>query len=179
MLPIFSTEEMSNRAAPFFQVRKARPGDAEQMILLLQDIAIARIYTAISEPWSAAEQERHVAGLSAREAILIAEDQNNLIGYQVLELWAPSLAAMAHVGQVGTFIKAGWRGQGVGSSLFRHTIEFARAHAYGKFVVQVRSSNMAGQSFYKRLGFNECGRLTRQVRIGSDEDDEILMEYFL
>jgi hypothetical protein len=34
-------------------------------------------------------------------------------------------------------------------------------------------------SFYRRLGFTECGRLARQVRIDGQEDDELLMELFL
>jgi ribosomal protein S18 acetylase RimI-like enzyme len=163
-----------------FSVRTAVPTDAENMILLLQEIVGEHVYTAITEPWSAAEQQRYITRLSAREAIQVAEDeQSSLIGYQVLELWAPTLASMAHVGQVGTFIKAAWRGQGIGRMLFSHTLSFAVKQGYGKFVIQVRSSNTAGQSFYRRLGFTECGRLARQVRFGDVEDDEILMEYFL
>lgn len=150
------------------------------IIALLQDIAGERVYTAITEPWSAAEQERHIIGLSPRETINVAEDQHgNLIGYQVLELWAPTLASMAHVGQVGTFINAGCRGRGVGRTLFHYTRDFAIESGYRKFVIQVRSSNTAGHSFYAGLGFKECGRFTRQVRIDGEEDDEILMEYFL
>ena len=150
------------------------------MTLLLEGIAREGLYTAITQPWSAEEQKRHIARLSAREAIHVAEDAGcTLIGYQVLELWAPTLASMAHVGQIGTFIRTDWRGEGVGRTLFRHTIEFARTHGYSKFVIQVRSGNITGQSFYRALGFTNCGRLARQVRIGSREEDEILMEYFL
>lgn len=150
------------------------------MVTLLEDIAAERVYTAITEPWSAAEQERHIARLSARESIQIAEDgDKSLIGYQVLELWAPTLASMAHVGQVGTFIAAQWRGLGVGRSLFRHTRDFAVAHGYSKFVIQVRSGNAAAQVFYRSVGFHECGRLAKQVRIGGMEEDEILMESIL
>jgi GNAT superfamily N-acetyltransferase len=150
------------------------------MVSLLREIAGEGVHTAITEPWSAAEQESHITGLSAREAIQIAEDQGrNLIGYQVLELWAPSLASMAHVGQVGTFIRAGWRGHGVGRALFRYTCDFAIAHGYGKFLIQVRSRNRVAQAFYRHLGFHECGRMARQVRIGGVEEDEILMELFL
>lgn len=150
------------------------------MVALLQEITRERIYTAITEPWSAAEQERHIIGLSARETINVAEDRHgNLIGYQVLELWAPTLASMAHVGQVGTFIKAGCRGRGVGRSLFHRTRDFAIESGYRKFVIQVRAGNTAGQAFYAGLGFKECGRLTRQVITDDQEDDEILMEYFL
>ena len=35
------------------------------------------------------------------------------------------------------------------------------------------------QAFYKGLGFVECGRLGAQVVIDGEEDDEIVMEFFL
>jgi ribosomal protein S18 acetylase RimI-like enzyme len=118
--------------------------------------------------------------LSAREAIHVAErEQKSVIGYQTLALWAPTLHSMAHVGQLGTYLKPEWRRQGVGEALFRSTLGFARKRGFRKFVIQVRSSNTAAQRFYKQLGFCECGRLTRQVRIGEREEDEIMMEYFL
>jgi ribosomal protein S18 acetylase RimI-like enzyme len=43
----------------------------------------------------------------------------------------------------------------------------------------VRGSNTGAQSFYKSLGFRECGRLARQVKIWGAYDDEILMEISL
>jgi ribosomal protein S18 acetylase RimI-like enzyme len=56
---------------------------------------------------------------------------------------------------------------------------FAREAGYRKLVVQVRGTSAHAQSFYRRLGFAECGRLSRQVMIDGSYDDEILMELFL
>jgi ribosomal protein S18 acetylase RimI-like enzyme len=63
--------------------------------------------------------------------------------------------------------------------LFQETTRFARASGYRKFVILVRASNADAQAFYRRLGFTDCGRLTRQVIIDGREDDEVLMECFL
>jgi ribosomal protein S18 acetylase RimI-like enzyme len=62
--------------------------------------------------------------------------------------------------------------------LWSATETFARDAGYRKLAVQVRASNAVAQAFYRRLGFRECGRLTRQVVIDGIEDDEVLMEYF-
>jgi len=59
------------------------------------------------------------------------------------------------------------------------TASFARSSGYRKLLIQVRASNTTGQTFYQQLGFMPCGRLTRQVVIDGQEDDEILMEFFL
>ena len=63
--------------------------------------------------------------------------------------------------------------------LWGATESFAREAEYQKLAIQVRASNTAAQSFHRRLGFQECGRVTRQVMIDGVEDDEVLMEFFL
>lgn len=169
----------SRQGVPF-AIRKATEADAEAIVAILEGIASERIYTAISRPWSADQQRQHLASLSAREAIHVAETEPGaIIGYQPLELWAPTLDSMSHVGQIGTFLKPEWRRRGVGNALFRRAVDFARERDYLKFVIQVRASNTSAQAFYRRLGFRECGRLHRQVRIGGQEDDEIVLEFFL
>jgi ribosomal protein S18 acetylase RimI-like enzyme len=160
-------------------IRKATPDDAEAIIAVLEEIASERVHTAINKPWSSGQQRSYLVSLSAREAIHVAQAAQEVVGYQTLELWAPTIDSMAHVGQLGTFLRSAWRRQGIGEALFRSTLDFARQTDYLKFVIQVRSSNTAAQSFYGQLGFKECGRLTRQVRMDGQEDDEILMEYFL
>ncbi len=163
-----------------FAIRRATEADAEAIISILEGIASERIYTAINRPWSADEQRQYLVSLSAREAIHVAEPRGKaIIGYQTLELWAPTLDSMAHVGQIGTFLRPAWRRRGIGEALFQRTVDFARKRDFLKFVIQVRSSNISAQAFYRRLGFRECGRLNRQVRIGGQEDDEIIMEFFL
>jgi ribosomal protein S18 acetylase RimI-like enzyme len=163
-----------------FVVRTATEADAAAIIAILEGIASEQIYTAINKPWSADQQRRYLMSLSPRETIHLAEtEREGVCGYQVLDLWAPSLDSMAHVGQLGTFLRPEWRRQGIGQALFENAVEFAGKHDFRKFVIQVRSSNVAAQEFYGRLGFRACGRLARQVRIGKQEDDEIIMEYFL
>ena len=165
---------------PACTVRAAIESDAADMVDILERVASERIYTAINKPWTADEQRRYLASQSEREAVHVAEiAPGNLIGYQVLELWAPSIASMSHAGQIGTYLRPEWRGKGVGQALFQRTIEFARERDYAKFVIQVRASNTLAEAYYGRLGFRECGRLTRQVRIDGQEDDEIIMEFFL
>jgi ribosomal protein S18 acetylase RimI-like enzyme len=163
-----------------FAIRQATEADAAAIIAILEEIASERIYTAIHRPWSADQQRQYLASLSAREAIHVAETgREGIIGYQTLELWAPTLESMAHVGQIGTFLTHAWRRRGIGEALFHRTVSFARKRDFLKFVIQVRSSNISAQAFYRQLGFRECGRLARQVRIGEQEDDEVIMEFFL
>jgi L-amino acid N-acyltransferase YncA len=163
-----------------FTIRTAHAQDAAAITAIIEGVASEQIYSAINRPWSIEEQHRYLCALSGRETVHVAETAaEGVVGYQILELWAPTLESMAHVGQVGTFLRPAWRSRGVGLALFTATAHFARQYGFAKFVAMVRASNAQALRFYQRLGFRECGRLSRQVRIGAVEDDEILMEMFL
>lgn len=155
------------------------PADAAGIVNVLETVTAERIHSAIDRVWAVDQETQYLESLSPREAFHVAVDAAaGIVGFQSLDLWSSLLPSMAHVGQVGTFLLPGWRGLGVGRQLWSATEAFARESGYRKLAIQVRASNAVGQAFYRRLGFRECGRLTRQVIIDGSEDDEVLMEYF-
>jgi ribosomal protein S18 acetylase RimI-like enzyme len=161
-------------------IRRASREDAAAIVAVLEVVAAERIYSAIDTVWTVEQEVGYLKSLSLREAFHLAVDAKvGIIGFQSLDLWSPLLPSMAHVGQVGTFLLPDWRGLGVGRQLWRATELFAREAGFQKLAIQVRASNSLAQTFYRKLGFKECGRLTRQVIIDGVADDEVLMEYFL
>jgi len=163
-----------------FVIRSATEANSRGILSVLEIVAAERIFSAIDRPWSIEQERTYLRMLSPREATQIAvADSGEIIGFQNLDLWAAFVNSMSHVGQVGTFLLPAWRRRGAGNALFRATQRFARSAGYSKFVIQVRASNTSAQAFYTSLGFQECGRFARQVRIDDMEDDEVMMEYFL
>jgi ribosomal protein S18 acetylase RimI-like enzyme len=163
-----------------FTILPAVEGDAEGILSVLRIVAAERVFSAIDRPWAIEQERIYLRSLSPREATHVAVvDSGAIIGFQNLDLWASIVNSMSHVGQIGTFLLPEWRRRGVGNALFKVTQAFARDAGYSKFVIQVRASNVSAQAFYRALGFRECGRFARQVRIDGHEDDEIMMEYFL
>lgn len=162
------------------RVRKASADDAAGIVAVWERVAGERIHSAVVKPWSVEEQASYLRGLTPREAVQVAADEAGcIVGFQSLDLWTRLLDSMSHVGQLGTFLLPEWRRRGVGSMLWAATLAFARDAGYRKLAIQVRGSNTAAQAFYRRLGFVECGRLTAQVIVDGQEDDEVLMELFL
>jgi L-amino acid N-acyltransferase YncA len=162
------------------KVRRAVPEDAPGIVAVLAVVVDERVHSAIDRVWGVEQERRYLESLSAREAVHVAVDRaHHIVGLQTLDRWSTLLDSMAHVGQVGTFLLPAWRGRGIGRELWKATAALAREVRYQKLVVQVRGANAHAQSFYRRLGFTECGRLTRQVVIDDSQDDEILMELFL
>jgi len=168
---------MPNEAA--IRVRRATGDDSFQIVAIRQRIAAERVHSAIDVPWTAEEERSYIESLSPLAAVYLAMcELAEIVGFQSLDLWEPTITSMKHVAQIGTFLLPEWRRRGVGKALFVTTQEFARNAGYAKAVIQIRASNHAAQRFYRKLGFRACGRLKRQVRIDGQEDDEILMELF-
>jgi ribosomal protein S18 acetylase RimI-like enzyme len=160
-------------------VRRATPDDAPGIVAIWQAIASEKIYSAIDRPFTVEQEREYIASLSAREGMFVAEANGAIIGFQSFDLWTRFIRSMDHVGQIGTQILPEWRGRGIGKQLAAHTFAFAREHQYEKIVIFVRASNTSAQKFYAALGFRECGRFARQVKIAGQYDDEVLMELFL
>ena len=164
---------------PAIRIRRATGNDSVQIVAIWQKIAAERIHSAIDVPWTVEDERKYIDSLSPREVVHLATTEaGEIVGFQSLDLWEPTITSMKHVAQIGTFLLPEWRRHGVGKVLFATTQEFAKNAGYDKAVIQVRASNHAAQSFYRQLGFRACGRLKRQVRIDGEEDDEIFMELF-
>jgi len=103
-------------------IRKAAKADAPALVTILEGIAAERVHSAIDVPWTDEKERKYLGSLSAREGVHLAETApGNVVGFQVLDLWAPTLSSMRHVAQLGTFLLPEWRRQGIGRELFSTT----------------------------------------------------------
>jgi GNAT superfamily N-acetyltransferase len=160
-------------------IRHATGEDAHGISAVWEAIVAERDHSAVDRAFSPQEERAYIESLSPREAVFVAEVASHIVGFQSLDLWVRYLSSMDHVGQLGTFVLKDWRGQGIGRQLAERTFAFARDNGYEKLLIWVRGKNPGAQGFYKGIGFVERGRLSRQVRIAGEYDDEILMERVL
>jgi RimJ/RimL family protein N-acetyltransferase len=161
-------------------IRRGTTDDAPSIVSVWEAIVAEKIYSAIDCPFTTEREREYLKSQCAREGMFLAETaEREVVGFQSLDRWTKLFRSMDHVGQLGTHILREWRGRGVGKELAAHTLAFARSAGYEKLVIYVRASNTGAQAFYAGRGFVSCGRLTRQVRIDGEYDDEIVMEMFL
>ena len=160
-------------------VRPARRddlADAAGIAHVLNRVIAERTYTALAGHWRPQAEMAFLQGLGPRSEIFVAEAAGQILGFQVIEPFVTYTSTMDHVCHLGTYVLADFRGQGIGLKLAEVTLAFGRAHGYTKSVVYVLAHNKGGLAYYRSLGFEARGTLTRQTRIDGVYYDEVFME---
>jgi RimJ/RimL family protein N-acetyltransferase len=135
--------------------------------------------TILDRLLTAAQERAFLRRLPPRSRQTLALIGDVIVGFQFVEPYAEYTGAMDHVATMGTYVVAAARGRGVGRAMSAATFAAARELGFAKLVIQVRADNPAGQAFYTGLGFQPCGRLSRQAFVDGRYVDELMYELFL
>ncbi len=162
-------------------VRRASPDDAGAVVSVLNSVILEGEHTALTHPFTEAEERAFIKGLCNRSALFAAWIDGAAVGIQSIEPDASAryTDSMRHVATVGTWIRAGLRGRGVGRRLAEASFAFARSHGYEKIAIQVLADNERALRFYAALGFERIGVARRHVRLGERFHDVVHLEKFL
>lgn len=84
----------------------------------------------------------------------------------------------AHRASLGVALRREARGMGVGEAVIRRTIELGLSRFKGLEAIDLSAFayNDRAQSLYKKLGFEEYGRVPRSSKEGDRYYDEVLMQ---
>lgn len=84
-----------------------------------------------------------------------------------------------HVGELGMFVLAPYRGRGLGSGLLRYLMTQAPTIGIEKITLVVFADNHRALHLYRKFGFVEEGCRRQQFKSGGVYVDEVLMAKFL
>lgn len=159
-----------------------RPGtlaDADGIRTVLNAVVREGGRTIAGRTYTVAQERAFLRAMPKRSVLNVALLGQVVVGFQEVMPYATYTHTMDHVGSAGTFILAAVRGRGLGRALSAATWAAARATGYHKLVITVRADNAEAQAFYIRLGFQYCGRLSKQAFVDGQYVDELLYELFL
>ena len=147
-----------------FSVRPARAEDARAMAELFAAVAAERTGIASEPPVNIDERTAiFAAGTTGAAGTFVAVAGDQVVGLIHIE---PSRHGF---GDLAMLVDRDWRGCGVGSALVRAAIDWARGQGLHKLSLEVFAHNVTAIALYRRSGFAEEGRLTRQYRRASGE----------
>ena len=155
--------------------RPAVPADAAQMTELLNEIITIGGTTAHQRPFDTDRMLHHYIQPDHHLSTIVAELDGATVGFQMLVWPNPAEGPMPeHWGFIGSFVKVGITGQGIGRALFTATCAAAHAAGCRHIDATIRADNASGLRFYTTMGFTDYdiiraaplrdGRLVDRIR---------------
>lgn len=165
-------------------LRSANINDVKQIIQLSKEVIKenSTLITTIEEFHITEEQQKEIIQIyshSPSNCMIVAEYNHQIIA--LLTFQGGALKKYEHHGTIGMIVHKDWRGQGIGKALLTAIIYWAHFHPFiEKLCLEVLASNNNAIELYKKLGFIEEGRQTKQVKLSNGQyDDIVLMGKFL
>lgn len=161
-------------------IREAVPEDAEATMLLSREIfGLPTVLTTQAEfhfdierqrAWIRSHQE------DERKLILLALHEDRVVG--LLDLANAAKQRIRHNGEFGISVAVAYRRSGIARKMISTMLDWARNNALiEKVALKVTANNPGAVRLYSDLGFQEAGRLKREIKL---EDgtywDTIIME---
>jgi RimJ/RimL family protein N-acetyltransferase len=161
-------------------VRNASVGDAETIVAVVSQVTSEVVYLLWDPTYYNVEVERnYIARANEKQNILIlvAEEEGRIVG--VGELKIGDFRKNKHIADLGIAVVNEFRRLGVGTSLMKEMILWARKNRLEKICLSVFSTNKGAFSLYERFDFAVEAVRRRQFKLNGVYVDEILMAKFL
>lgn len=109
--------------------------------------------------------------------MFVAEEDGEIVGN--VGFVGGKLAELAHAGEFGISMAAGYRGRGIGTRLIRALEEWAPARGITRIEVHAFSTNPGGLRLYERLGYEHEGLLRRAAMVDGEPVDIFVLSKLL
>lgn len=153
--------------------RKARLEDASCIVEAEKEIAQTPGYFC-SQPAELNEQAVKQTIQSPQNIYLVVEYEGQVVAHAFLG--THTLQSLRHVADLNIAVHLGWQGKGIGKKLLEEIIKLARSSSViEKIQLCVRASNTVAISLYKKMGFQEEGRLKNRLKIKDHYIDDVVM----
>jgi RimJ/RimL family protein N-acetyltransferase len=153
--------------------------DLPEVVKALNSVIREGKYLFMNKEITDMEEERRwfERGAETGMRYLVARLDGKVVGGASLH---PRTDKRAHVAEYGIFIREGYRNLGLGTILTKVFVEIARESDLEILQLSVYAANMRAFHVYKKCGYRECGRLTRDIRfLDGTYTDRIMMELLL
>lgn len=159
------------------KIRQAQLEDA-QAIVLAERVIAKEPGLFCSEPHELTEAaviSSITACLQDKKGVyLVAELDGRIVGHAFLDPFG--VKSLSHIASLNIAVHAGWQRQGIGTLLLDRIIDWAnKTGQLEKIQLNVRASNFAAIALYKKMSFQEEGRLKNHVKLHDRYVDDLVM----
>ncbi|QDT93321.1 GNAT family N-acetyltransferase [Gimesia algae] len=137
-------------------IRPAVLSDLEAMTEIYNEAILTSTATFDIEPMTRDERLPWFESHDERHPILVAEVENQIVGWSCLSQWRPR-RAYADTAETSFYVKTSHRGRGIGRQLKQAIIEEARRLGYHILIAGVAEGNEVSLHLNQSLGFEVVG----------------------
>lgn len=118
--------------------------------------------------------ESVIKAIDQRGIYLVAVCEDQIVGHAFLE--TSPLKALQHVAELNIAVNLGWQNKGIGKKLLEEIIRLAKnSDLIEKIQLNVRATNLPAIALYKKMSFQEEGRLRNRVKTKDGYIDDLIM----
>jgi phosphinothricin acetyltransferase len=143
------------------QVRRATTADAEAISDIYNREVTETTTTLDLVPRTIAEQRRWIEDRSGGLAVVVAENEVELLGFASLSFYRDRPGYRTSV-EDSVYVARGHQGEGVGSQLLTELIDVAGKHGFHAMFARVVGPQQASVALHERFGFRLVG-IEREV----------------
>jgi L-amino acid N-acyltransferase len=143
---------------PSCTIRTARLDDLDAITEIYNHAILHTTATFDTKPKTPPEQIEWFRSHDARHPILVAEIDGQVVGWASLSAWS-GRCAYADTAETSFYVKAEYRGKGIGTRLKESIIEEARRLKFHSLIARVAQGSDASMHLNERFGFVAVGVL--------------------
>ena len=134
-----------------FEIRSATVADILQLCVILNEIIQIGGTTAMEFSLSSEDFESYyMNGPNCLSCLIAAGENGILYGFQAL---STNSKLPNNCADIATFARQTPKISGVGTELFKRTVNFAKAAGFSEINATIRADNVPGLAYYSKIGF--------------------------
>ena len=143
---------------PELLIRRAETADIAAITAIYNEAILTTTATFDTEPKTVAERAEWLASHGDRHPVLVAELDAQVVGWACLSRWSER-KAYDETAETSFYVKAEFRGRGIGRRLKQASIDEARRLGFHTLIARVADGSEASLHLNECFGFRHVGTL--------------------
>lgn len=137
-------------------IRSATLQDLGAITEIYNDAILKTVATFDTEPKTDGEQRSWFEGHGTRYPILVAEEDNRIVGWASLSQWSDR-CAYSDTAEASLYVREGYRGRGIGRKLMEAIIKAGGKSGLHTLIGRIADGNDASIHLTESAGFKHIG----------------------
>ena len=159
-------------------IREARREDLIAITEIYNEAIIKTVATLDTQPKSIEEQRVWFDGHNAKYPILVAEDEDLIVGWASLSMWSDR-CGYCDTAEISLYVKEEYRSRGIGRRLLGAILKKGKNAGLHTVIARIAGTNQASIHLLEASGFTHIGTM-REVgrKFGRLLDVDLMQKIF-